>query len=135
MNYFLAKSDPQTYGINDLATEKRTTWNGVRNPQAVQVLKSMKRGDKILIYHSQGEAAIVGLASVVGDSRPDPKDAKSWLVDFKFVKKFKQPYITLTDIKESKKFNDFALVKQGRLSTMAVPSSFISWLKQKGLIL
>jgi len=135
MNYFLAKTDPDTYGIDDLVKEKITTWSGVRNPQAVNVLKSMKRGDTVLIYHSQGQSAIVGLASVVGSSRPDPKDSKSWLVDFKFIKKFKEPFITLADIKASKKFDNLALIKQGRLSTIELPAAFINWLKQKGLSL
>ncbi len=133
MNYFLAKTDPDTYSIDDLAKEKQTTWSGVRNPQAVQALKSMRKGDKVLIYHSQGESSIVGLASVTGNSRPDPKDTKSWLVDFKFIKKFKEPFITLADIKATKKFDNFVLVRQGRLSTMEVPAAFIVWLKQKGL--
>jgi predicted RNA-binding protein with PUA-like domain len=135
MNYFLAKTDPDTYSIRDLAKEKITTWNGVRNPQAVLVLKKMKKGDKVLMYHSQGESAIVGLAIVAGNSRPDPKDPKSWLVDFKYSKTFKEPFVTLGQIKESKKFNDLALVKQGRLSTMEIPEAFISWLTKNGLAL
>jgi predicted RNA-binding protein with PUA-like domain len=133
MKYFLAKTDPDTYSIDDLAKEKITTWNGVKNPQAVAALKAMQKGDRVLIYHSQGESAIVGLAEMVGNSHLDPQEPKSWLVDFKFLKKFNQPYITLADIKNSKKFDDFALVKQGRLSTMAVPDAFIAWLRQKKL--
>ena len=58
MKYFLAKTDPETYSIDSLEKEKTTTWNGVRNPQAVNVLKSMQKGDKVLIYHSQGEGVI-----------------------------------------------------------------------------
>src|SRR4051812_45566210 len=100
MNYFLAKTDPGTYSIADLEKEKTTTWSGVRNPQAVSVLKAMKKGDRVLIYHSQGEGAIRGLAEVLGNGRPDLKDEKSWLVDFKFIRKFAEPYITLKEIKE-----------------------------------
>ena len=85
MKYYLAKSDPETYGIKDLEKEGTTTWNGVKNPTAVGFLKKMEKGDKVLIYHSQGEAAIVGLAEVVGNSRPDPKEPRSWLVDFKYL--------------------------------------------------
>ena len=107
--------------------------NGIKNPQAVKTLKAMREGDRVLIYHSGGEAAIRGLAEVVGKSRPDPKNEKSWLVDFKFIRKFSQPYVTLKDIKELGEFNDLALVKQGRLSTMAVPQNFIQWLKLEGL--
>jgi predicted RNA-binding protein with PUA-like domain len=133
MNYFLAKTDPETYSIDQLEKDKETTWDGVTNPQAVIFLKQMKKGDKILIYHSQGQASIVGLAEVVGNSRPDPKNPKTWLVDFKFIKRFPEPYITLKQIKETGKFDDMRLVYQGRLSTMDLPEKFITWLKEQGL--
>ena len=133
MQYFLAKTDPETYGIGDFEKEKTTTWNGVKNPQAVAALKAMAKGDRVIIYHSQGESAIVGLAEVVGNGRPDFKEQKSWLVDFKFLRKFSEPYVTLAHIKSSGLFNDFILVRQGRLSTMAVPEKFVAWLKKKGL--
>ena len=133
MKYFLAKTDPDTYNIDDLAKEKKTTWNGIKNPQAVKALKAMKKGDKVLIYHSQGQGAIVGLAEMIGNSRMDLNEVKSWLVDFKFIKKFDEPFVTLKDIKQSNLFNDFILVRQGRLSTMEVPEKFISWLKKQGL--
>lgn len=133
MQYFLAKTDPETYSIADLERDGKTTWDGVRNPAAVQALKKMQPGDLVLIYHSQGEKTITGLAEVVGNSRPDAKDDRSWLVDFKFVKKFAEPLVTLADIKNSGLFGDFALVKQGRLSTMPAPEKFIHWLQKKGL--
>ncbi len=133
VNYFLAKTDPKTYSINDLEKEKTTVWSGVRNPQAVIVLKMMKKGDRVLIYHSQGEGAIRGLAEVTGRGRPDPKDNKSWLVDFKFLRKFSEPFITIKDVKASGEFKDFPLVYQSRLSTMQVPATFLNWLKKKGL--
>ena len=133
MNYFLAKTEPSTYSIADLEKEKVTTWNGIKNPQAVKALKAMKKGDRVLIYHSGGEAAIRGLAEVVGSSRPDPKNEKSWLVDFKFIKKFNEPYLTLKEIKEMGEFNNISLVKQGRLSTMELPPKFVNWLKLEGL--
>lgn len=133
MKYYLAKTDPQTYSIDDIAKENEVTWDGVRNPQAVIFLKQMQSGDKVFIYHSQGEGAIVGLAEVIGNSRADPKDEKSWLVDFKFMKKFINPKITIQDIKSEGKFNNFRLVTQSRLSTMDVPENVIEWLKEKGL--
>ena len=134
MKYFLAKTDPETYSIDDLAKDRRTVWSGVRNPQAVKALKLMRAGDRVLIYHSQGQGAIVGLAAVAGKNRPDPKDGKSWLVDFKFLKKFAEPFVTLKDVKASKEFENFALVRQSRLSTMEIPSAFVGWLKRKGLM-
>ncbi len=128
MRFFLAKTDPKTYSINDLEKENETTWDGVRNPQAVIFLKQMQKGDRVFIYHSQGEGAIVGLAEVIGNSRPDPKDNKSWLVDFKFLKKFKEPFVTIKDIKATGKFANFRLVTQSRLSTMDVPENVVEWL-------
>lgn len=128
MKYYLAKTDPKTYSIEDFAKEKKTTWNGVRNPQAVNVLKAMKKGDKVFIYHSQGETSIRGIAKVIGNSRPDPKDPKSWLVDFSIEKTYKEPFVTLKDFKQSGLFNDFVLLKQSRLSTMEVPAKVVSWI-------
>jgi len=133
MNYFLAKTDPETYSIDNLAKEKKTVWNGVKNPAAVLALKAMKKGDRVFIYHSQGEGTIRGLAEVVGGGRPDPKEPKSWLVDFKFIRAFPEPYMNLKDIKATGQFNDFALVRISRLSTMPVPAKFVAWLKKKGL--
>ncbi len=134
MKYFLVKTDPETYSIDDLAKLKVDKWDGVRNPQAVNFLKQMQKGDKVLIYHSQGENSIVGLAEVTGNQGPDLQYPRSWLVNFKFIRKFKQPFVTLQQIKLSGFFNDFRLVYQSRLSTMDVPEKFINWLKmQKGI--
>lgn len=135
MKYYLAKTDPETYSIDDFAKEGTTTWNGVSNPTAVLFLKKMEKGDRVLLYHSQGQTTIVGLAEVVGNSRPDPKNLRSWLVDFKYVKTFPEPRITLKQIKETGKFSDFKLIRISRLSTMDVPDDFILWLKEQGLSL
>jgi len=131
MKYYLAKTDPETYSIDNFAKEKKTTWSGVRNPQAVNALKAMKPGDKVFIYHSQGQTTIRGLAKVIGNSRPDPKDNKSWLVDFALEKIYKEPFVSLKDIKESNQFNDFVLLKQSRLSTMEVPLKIVNWILKR----
>src|SRR5207245_331624 len=115
MAYFLAKTDPKTYSIDDLERDKTTVWDGVRNAAALLAIRAMHNRDEVLIYHSQGEAAIVGLARVVSEPRPDPNDPKSWVVDMTFVRRLSQP-ITLHEIKESHLFDDWALVRQGRLS-------------------
>jgi len=130
MTYFLAKTDPETYSIDNLEHDKTTIWDGVRSPQALRAIQAMRPGDNVLIYHSQGEAAIVGLARVVSEPRPDPNDSKSWVVDLAFVRRFAQP-VTLREIKDSHLFDDWALVRQGRLSTMSVPDTVIAWLKEK----
>ena len=64
MNYFLAKSEPGVYSIDDLKRDHKTTWDGVTNPQAVRAIREMKPGDRVFIYHSGGISAIVGLATV-----------------------------------------------------------------------
>ena len=133
MAYFLAKTDPETYSIMQLEQEKKTTWDGVRNAQAVRAIQSMKPNDEVLIYHSVGDAAIMGLARVVSEPRPDPNDAKSWVVDLAFVRRFVQP-VTLHEIKDGHLFDDWSLVRQGRLSTMSVPDNVIAWLKEKKVL-
>lgn len=130
MAYFLAKTDPTTYSIDDLERDKTTVWDGVRSAAALLAIRAMHPGDEVLIYHSQGEAAIVGLARVVSEPRIDPNDPKSWVVDITYVRRLSQP-VTLREIKESHLFDDWGLVRQGRLSTMSVPEKVASWLKEK----
>ena len=131
MTYFLAKTDPETYSIDDLKRDGTTEWDGVRNPMAVNAIKSMKPGDTVIIYHSQNDKAIVGLAEVVSPARPDENDDRSWVADFKYVSHALRP-VTLREIKESHEFDDFLLVRQGRLSTMEAPAAFWKWLQKQG---
>ena len=130
MNYFLAKTDPETYSIEHLEKNRETVWDGVRNPQALRAIREMRPGDKVFVYHSMSDAAIVGLAEVVSAPRPDPKDAKLAVVDFEFLTRLNPP-ITLREIKESRLFDDWSLVRQGRLSTMAAPKAFVEWVRKK----
>jgi len=130
MNYFLAKTDPETYSIDQLEREHKTVWDGVKNPQALRAIASMRPGDRVFMYHSGGDAAIVGLARVASEPRPDPKNPKLTVVDLEFVTRLEPP-TTLREIKESEHFNDWALVRQGRLSTMAVPAAFVNWMSKR----
>jgi predicted RNA-binding protein with PUA-like domain len=130
MNYFLAKSEPSTYSITDLEREKKTVWDGVTNPQAVNAIRQMKTGDRVFVYHSGGASAVAGLAKVASDSRPDPKNPKSAIVDLEFLCALDPP-VTLAEIKQSKLFDDWALVRQGRLSTMPAPDKFVQWIRGK----
>lgn len=130
MSYFLAKTDPETYSIDQLEQDKKTVWDGVTNPQAVRAIREMGPGDKVFIYHSGGNSAIVGLARVVSESRTDPKNPKSAVVDLEFVKRL-DPVVTLLEIKQSKRFEDWALVRQGRLLTMVAPEKFVEWMRKK----
>jgi len=131
MAYFLAKTDPDTYSIDDLKRDGTTEWDGVRNPAAVGAIKTMKPGDTVIIYHSQKEAAVVGLAKVVSAPRPDKNDERSWVADFEYVQHARRA-VTLRGIKESHEFDDWALVRQGRLSTMSAPAEFWEWLQKQG---
>jgi predicted RNA-binding protein with PUA-like domain len=130
MKYFLAKTDPETYSVDRLEKDKRTIWDGVNNPQAVRAIREMLPGDKVFVYHSGGESAVVGLARVVSEGRPDPKNPKSAVADLEFIRRIDPP-VTLAEIKQSKLFDDWALVRQGRLSTMAAPESFVEWMRKK----
>lgn len=130
MALFLAKTEPSEYSIEDLAADEVTRWTGVRNPTAVKAIRSMLPGDRVLIYHSGVQPAIVGIAQVVSDPRPDPQAAKSWFVDLKYLQAFERR-VSLREIKESGLFDDWALVRQGRLSTMSVPALFEKWFWQQ----
>jgi predicted RNA-binding protein with PUA-like domain len=133
MAYFLLKTDPQVYSLDDLAREGTTVWDGVRNAQAVGVIKSMASGDSALIYHSGGEAAIVGLAEIVSAPRPDPADPRSWVVDVRFAGRLPAA-VTLQEIRATHRFDGWSLVRQGRLSTMTVPDDVVAWLQERGAL-
>ena len=133
MKYFLAKSEPDTYSIDDLQRDKKTTWDGVKNPQAVRAIREMQPGDRVFIYHSGGASAIVGWATVSSEPRDDPKNPKSAVVDLEFGGRLDPP-ATLADVKQSKEFEDWALVRQSRLSTMSVPEKVVTWLKEKRVL-
>jgi len=126
--YFLAKSEPNVYAITDLERDGETIWDGVKNAQALAVIRTMQPGDIMLLYHSGGEKAVVGTAEIVSDARPDPHEPKSWVVDVRYRGRVEPP-VSLRQVKESGQFADFALVRHSRLSTMAAPQSFIDWLR------
>jgi predicted RNA-binding protein with PUA-like domain len=130
MRYFLAKTDPETYSIDDLEREKKTVWDGVTNPQAVRAIREMKSGDRVFVYHSGGVSGVVGMAAVRSAAREDPKNPKSAVVDLEYQGRLVPP-TTLAEIKQSGEFNDWALVRQGRLSTMAAPDKFVEWMRSR----
>jgi predicted RNA-binding protein with PUA-like domain len=130
MRYFLAKTDPETYSIDDLEREKKTVWDGVTNPQAVRAIREMRPGDRVFVYHSGGVSGVVGLAIVRSEPRADPKNPKSAVVDLEFAGRL-EPATTLAEIKQSNQFDDWALVRQGRLSTMAAPDKFPTWMRAR----
>ncbi len=121
MNYWLIKSEPSTYSIDQLKADKQTFWSGVRNYAARNNLKAMKKGDICLFYHSVVDPGIVGLAKVVKEAYQDPTtEETAWVaVDVAFVKKFKTP-VTLPQVKADKALAQMDLIRLGRLSVQTV---------------
>ncbi|RMG03986.1 MAG: EVE domain-containing protein [Acidobacteria bacterium] len=117
MKYWLVKQEPEDYSFDDLIKEGETDWTGVRNYQARNNLRSMKKGDKVLFYHSGSEKAVVGLTEVTEEHFPDPTDTNWLAVKIKPLKKFNNP-VSLATIKSQKSLQNIALVRQPRLSVM-----------------
>ena len=121
MAHWLIKSEPSAYAWDQLVKDKRTSWTGVRNPQASLNLKAMKAGDLCFFYHSNEGKEIVGIAKVLKEAYPDPTDkaGKSVTVDVGAVEPVKQP-VTLAALKADPAFKEFKLVRQSRLSVVPV---------------
>src|SRR5215470_1699525 len=118
-SHWLVKSEPSTYSWDDLVRDRKTVWDGVRNPEARNHLGAMKKGDLVLFYHSGDGKAVVGVAKVVRESFPDPKaDDPKWLaVELAPVKPLARP-VSLAEIKQQRALASIPLVKRGRLSVM-----------------
>ncbi len=121
---YLLKTEPSVYSYEDLVRDGETTWDGVKNAQALNSLAAMKPGEKLAIYHSVTEKAVVGLAKVV---KVDATDKKNPLVRIAPVKKLKTPK-TLADIKQEKLFEGSILFRQFRLSVVPVTAEQYAWL-------
>ncbi|MBL0066904.1 MAG: EVE domain-containing protein [Bacteroidetes bacterium] len=119
MNYWLVKSDPETYSWHDLLKDGKTSWDGVRNYAARIHLKGMKKGDKVLVYHSGNESSVIGIASVSKEFYQDPTTSDiAWVsVELK-AEKAPPNSVTLKQIKSEKSLSNIGLVKIGRLSVM-----------------
>ena len=119
MKYWLLKSEPNAWSWDNQFKEGASMWDGVRNYQARNNLKEMKKNDLCFFYHSVTERSIVGIVKVVKEYYPDPTDktGRFVVVDVKATKKLKNP-VSLDQIKENNKLQDIALVKQSRLSVM-----------------
>jgi len=120
MNW-LFKEEPTNYSYDQLASDGKTTWTGVRNPLAQKHLRSVAKGDRIFFYHTGDQKSVVGIMKATGAAYPDPADktGKLYAVDVAPVKKLKNP-VTLAAIKADKAFASFALVRMSRLSVMPV---------------
>jgi predicted RNA-binding protein with PUA-like domain len=124
MAYWLVKSEPTTYGWDQLQKDGKTVWDGVRNYAARLHLKAMKKDDEVLFYHSNEGLEIVGIAKVIKEHYQDPTtDDDAWVaVDLKPVRKIKKP-VSLPQIKKDKRLADMALIRLGRLSVQPVKES------------
>jgi predicted RNA-binding protein with PUA-like domain len=126
MNYWLIKSEPFKYSWDQFKKDKKTCWDGVRNYQARNNLKAMKKGDLLLFYHSNEGMCIVGIAKVVKEHYQDPTTTdEAWVsVDVAPFKALKTP-VTLAQIKADEYLKDMQLVKLQRLSVgMVKPEEF-----------
>lgn len=121
MNYWLLKTEPDTFSWSDLVRDKKAVWDGVRNFQARKHLKNMKKGDKAFIYHTGDEKAIVGIATVAREGYPEPADAAWTAVDLTPDQPLKNP-VSLARIKSEKGLATMVLVKAARLSVQPVQS-------------
>ena len=119
MKYWLLKSEPDAWSWDNQVKEGASMWDGVRNYQARNNLKEMKKNDLCFFYHSVTERSIIGIVKVVKEYYQDPTDEtdRFVVVDVKAIKKLKKP-VSLDQIKENNKLKDIALVKQSRLSVM-----------------
>lgn len=126
MNHWLVKQEPSAYSWDDFVRDKETAWTGVRNFQARNNLKAMRRGDRVLYYHSVTGKEVMGIAEVAKAAYPDPtaKEGDWVCVDLRPVKALGKP-VTLEEIKKDKRLKDLALLRQSRLSVMPVaPAEF-----------
>ena len=120
MNW-LVKEEPTHYAFDALVSDKKAVWSGVRNALAQKHLRAMKKGDRVLYYHTGNEKAVVGIARALSGPYPDPEDAggKYVAVDLAPVARLPRP-VTLAEIKADRAFGDFPLVRIARLSVMPV---------------
>ncbi len=117
MNYWMVKQEPEAYSWDDFVKDGKTDWTGVRNFQARNNLKAMKKGDKVLFYHSVTGKEVVGIAKVSKENFPDPTDEKWFAVELVPDKKLKKP-VGLADIKANLALANIGLLRQSQLSVM-----------------
>ena len=124
MKYWLLKSEPGAWSWDDQVKVSVEPWDGVRNYQASNNLKAMRKGDRAFFYHSVKEKRIVGIVEIVKEYYPDPTDASGrfGMVDVKAIEPVKRP-VFLAEIKEDPKLSHLALIRQSRLSVMPIDAA------------
>ena len=133
MQYWLVKQEPEKYPWAQFVKDKGTYWDGVRNYQARNNLRTMKKGDLVMYYHSVSEKAVVGVAKVTTEAYPDPTaKEEGWsVVDLKPVKAMVES-VTLDQIKTDPKLVEIVLIKQSRLSVMPLRAAEFKRILQLG---
>lgn len=133
MAHWLMKSEPGSWSWEDQVKAGSTNWDGVRNPQATNFLKAMRKGDRAFFYHSGEERRIVGVVEVAREFYADPKDksGRFGMVDVKTVAPLPQP-VTLAAIKAEPKLKELLLVRQSRLSVMPVDEASAKLISRMG---
>ena len=125
MRYWLLKSEPNDYGYEDLESDGKTRWDGVKNNLALKHMRTVKPGDQALIYHTGKEKAAVGIARVTSAPYPDPEldDERLVVFDIEPERRLERP-VTLAEVKADPFFQDFALARVPRLSVMPVTAAY-----------
>ncbi len=119
MARWLLKTEPSDYGYGDLERHGKAVWDGVKNAVALKHLRSIRKGDEVLVYHTGNEKAVIALARATSDAYGDPKDAKLAVVDLAPYRRLERP-VTLAEIKADPAFAAWELVRLPRLSVMPV---------------
>jgi predicted RNA-binding protein with PUA-like domain len=129
--YWLIKTEPDCYGWEHLARDKKTRWDGVANALALKHIRSMKKGDLALIYHTGDERSAVGIAEIATNRYPDPaaEDDRAVVVDVKAKRKLQRP-VTLAEFKADRTFAGWDLLRIGRLSVVPVPPAMWERIEQ-----
>jgi predicted RNA-binding protein with PUA-like domain len=132
--FWLFKTEPSAYSYADLESRREgDVWDGVTNALALKHLREVRKGDRVLIYHTGGEKAIVGVAEVTRSAYPDPKgdDPKIVVVDVKARRRLRRP-VPLAELKKVPKYAEFPLVRMPRLSVMPVPETLWEDILERG---
>ena len=124
MNYWLLKQEPSVYNFDKLVKDKKTVWDGVHNNLALKHMRSIRKGDKAIFYHTGNERQAVGIVDIVTNPYSNPKepDKRFIVLDVKVSRRLERS-VTLDEIKSDQKFKDWELVRNSRLSAMPVPKN------------